>query len=887
MATWNINGLAPNKEELLMLISIHKLDVVLITEAHCTERSDIQINGYCTYITSHPDGTGHAGTAVIVRKSINHHLLPEYKTCHIQATTIAIRDDSGYLNASAVYCPPKHKISEVMFSQFFDTLGPRFIAGGDWNSKHTHWGSRLTNTRGRQLKTSIDRHNLNTISTPEPTSWPTDANKIPDVIDFFVVKGLSTKYFKPESCLDGSSDHSPVLLTFSNRVIEFEKRDSLYNHRTDWNSFREYIDEHISLNIRLKSAEDIDSAVMQITTLIQEACWKSTPAISHSECTNNYPLEIRAQIMEKRRLRRVWQLSRHPSDKTKLNKAILELKESLKIADENTLQTKLMTLSATRSTDYSLWKFTKNYNRPQEIKPPIRDRENKWARTNQEKADLFAVHLAEVFTPNAATDEESETMVRSILDQDLQLELPPKPVTPQEVRRTIRCLDAKKAPGFDLITKEILIELPRKALVFLTVLYNAMLRVQYFPSLWKVSQIIMVHKHGKPTNEKTSYRPISLLAVLSKVFEKLLLTRIEPILKERKIIPDHQFGFRRRHGTIEQAHRVYDRIRKALEQKQYCSSAFLDVQQAFDKVWHDGLLCKIKLSLPHNYFLILKSYLSDRLFQVREGGASSKFYDILAGVPQGSVLGPVLYTLYTADLPNTPGVTTATFADDTAALACNQDPIAASNTLQTGLDAVHKWMKKWRILASATKSVHVTFTLKNGDCPPVTLGDKHLPHANCVKYLGIHFDRRLTWKNHIQAKKAELAFKYKTLYWMLGRNSRLSLDNKLLIYSMVLKPVWMYGIQLWGSASDSHVNTMQRQQNKIIRSIANVPWFVTNNEIHENLKVKTVKEEIRNSAKAYKARLTSHPNELARQLTLCDYVKRLKRHHIQDLENRN
>ncbi|CAK1579300.1 unnamed protein product [Parnassius mnemosyne] len=122
----------------------------------------------------------------------------------------------------------------------------------------------------------------------------------------------------------------------------------------------------------------------------------------------------------------------------------------------------------------------------------------------------------------------------------------------------------------------------------------------------------MIGKPGKPVHEITSYRPISLLPVTSKVCEKVLLQRLMKELRKRSIIPDHQFGFRQDHGTVEQVHRVCRTIRDALEHKEYCSSAFLDVQQAFDKVWHTGLLFKIKSLLPHTFFGLLKSYLTDR-----------------------------------------------------------------------------------------------------------------------------------------------------------------------------------------------------------------------------------------------------------------------------------
>ena len=164
----------------------------------------------------------------------------------------------------------------------------------------------------------------------------------------------------------------------------------------------------------------------------------------------------------------------------------------------------------------------------------------------------------------------------------------------------INKLRSTKVPGHDLITGEILEKLPEVGLSAFTYIYNSILRTGYFPGQWKVSQFVTILKSGKPPEDVKSYRSISLLPILSKVFEKLFITRIQPILQSTQIIPDHQFGFRRKHSTIEQVHRITNTIHRAIVNKQYCTAAFLDISQAFDKVWHEGLLHKLSTFLPNN-----------------------------------------------------------------------------------------------------------------------------------------------------------------------------------------------------------------------------------------------------------------------------------------------
>jgi hypothetical protein len=129
----------------------------------------------------------------------------------------------------------------------------------------------------------------------------------------------------------------------------------------------------------------------------------------------------------------------------------------------------------------------------------------------------------------------------------------------------------------------------------------------------------------------------------------------------------------------------------------------------------------------------------------------------------------------------------------------DSDPATASQKLQSHLNAIQAWLHKWRVQTNALKSVHITFTTRTGMCPPVHMNKVQLPCADQVKYLGLHLDRKLTWHHHIFTNRKQLGLTLTKMYWLLGRSSRLSLPNKLLLYGATLKPIWTYGIQLWGN----------------------------------------------------------------------------------------
>lgn len=871
---WNANGLLQHQQELQAVLDIEKVDVCLISETHFTRQSFIKFRGYKVYHTIHPENTAKGGSAVIIKENIQHYEEAKYDTEEIQATAVSIKTRNYSIVVAGIYCPPKHSLKKENYLEFLKQLGRRFIVGGDFNAKNTHWGSRLTTTKGRELLSAIKNLGCETLSTGKPTYWPTDPGKIPDLIDFYITRNISANYLQIDDSQDLNSDHSPILLTVSENVIQKENNPVLINRRTDWESFRQCLEEKINLMVPLRNEEQLDAEVEKFINDTQQSAWDNTPKLKRRIKGNNYPKEIRELITEKRKARRRWQQTRDPQDKTMLNNLTQQLSREIKELKNETISTYLRDLTNDSSTDYSLWKATKIIKRPIMQVPPIRRTDGKWARNNEQKAQQFAEHLENIFQPNE--QQEDEVIIEEeIVQENEEIKL----ATPTEVKNEIKNnINPKKAPGFDLITGEVLKQLPRKGIVKLTNLINAAFRLKYVPRLWKVAEVIMIPKPGKPPHEATSYRPISLLPVMSKLFEKILLKRLKPIIERKNLIPNHQFGFRDKHSTIDQVHRITDIIEKALEEKKVCSTMFLDVAQAFDKVWHEGLNYKLKTLLPNQYTEILKSYLTERFFRIKQDDAYSELKEIKAGVPQGSVLGPVLYLLYTSDLPELENNTVATFADDTAILAVGNSNEESTEKLQAAITQIHNWTKRWRIKLNESKSVHINFTNRRLEHIPVIINNQIVPYANTAKYLGMTLDTKLRWKAHVKKKRDELGLKYRKMYWLMGRNSSLSIYNKLLLYKQILKPVWTYGIQLWGCTKKSNLETIQRFQNKVLRNIVDAPWYIRNSDLHRDLEVEPVTCEIQKFARKHEERLHNHENvEAIQLLDNRNIVRRLKR----------
>jgi len=250
-----------------------------------------------------------------------------------------------------------------------------------------------------------------------------------------------------------------------------------------------------------------------------------------------------------------------------------------------------------------------------------------------------------------------------------------------------------------------------------------------------------------------------------------------------------------------------DAISYSLEQKLYCTCAFLDISQTFDRVWHDGLLYKFKRFLPPPYYLFIKSYLTEQHFQITYGFALSDVAAINDGVPRWHIIP---YNIYASDQPTTLNISVADYADDKVIISFNNDPLTASTNLQNHLVHMENWFTcKWRFKVNQNKSIHTTFTLRQAPCPNVSLYGTPIPISPTVKYLGLTLDQRLTWAYLIRIKRLALNNRFRMLKTILYFNKYTSMATKLLIYKSLLKPMWTYGLQLcqlWGNAKKSNIN---------------------------------------------------------------------------------
>ncbi|GFX58937.1 probable RNA-directed DNA polymerase from transposon X-element [Trichonephila clavipes] len=391
---------------------------------------------------------------------------------------------------------------------------------------------------------------------------------------------------------------------------------------------------------------------------------------------------------------------------------------------------------------------------------------------------------------------------------------------PFEIISYIKSSNAKKAPGKDGISNRMTKNFTLKAILILTILINKILKHNYFPKIWKEAIIFPILKPGKSKNNPASYKPISLLSTLSKITESIILTRLKNIININNIINPNQYGFTNKLSTLHPLLNLTEAISEGFQRKKSTGAVFLDIQKAFDRVWLTGLTFKlITYNIPPPLICLLHSYNSDRSYQVRVKDTLSNTKNICCGVAQGSLLGPLLFNLYINDIPDYSLTKLNMFADDTAVHTTYKIISSVTYALNKHLKLLEKYYDQWKISINVEKSAAVIFTKKRKLPPPPTMYNTTIPWSQSTKYLGIIFDKNLTWRTHIQHTRNKFRKIMFKLYPLIGRNSELSRDNKVLLFTAVMRPILAYGCPVWGYAAKTNINILDTLQNSTIRMI--------------------------------------------------------------------
>jgi hypothetical protein len=416
-----------------------------------------------------------------------------------------------------------------------------------------------------------------------------------------------------------------------------------------------------------------------------------------------------------------------------------------------------------------------------------------------------------------------------------------------EILDEIKKICVRKAMGFDEIAPKVIKWAPDLYAPILLIIFNKCIDLGYYPSEMKIGQVAPIHKKGKQ-DEKNNYRPITVLTQFNQIFERLLSKRFLNFFEKHNIVTKKQFGFLKKHCTEHAILDLKEFLMNKLDKKKITAVLFLDLQKAFDTVDHQILLQKL-----HHYGVrgkahdLLKSYLSGRTQRTKIRNVFSKLALILWGVPQGSVLGPLLFLIYINDLPNASELFSWLFADDTA-LALSSDNIQdLEKRFNCEVNKVHNWLLANRLSVhymDKTQFMLVQAPNKKGRAIASSnfrlfMGEHKIERTDNYKYLGILIDDKLNWD--IQVKK--LCSKLSSVCGVISKvRHYLDREALMLIYNSLFDSRLRCGILAWGTTSEQEISKLRSLQNRVVRFITFSSFRTSVAPLYATLKILPLNE---------------------------------------------
>ena len=410
--------------------------------------------------------------------------------------------------------------------------------------------------------------------------------------------------------------------------------------------------------------------------------------------------------------------------------------------------------------------------------------------------------------------------------------------SPIEVKNVILKLNTSKATGYDRISPKLLKDSAEIIAESLTVIFNKSIETGIFPDDLKVSCISPIHK-GESKTECRNYRPISVIPVVAKVFEKLVSGQFMEYLESNHLLSESQAGFRKRSSTVtsllSNTNQWYINMDKGLVN----GIIFLDLKKAFDCVDHNILTEKLmKFGCIGNTLNCFKSYLTDRKQMCKVNQTTSKSRTISCGVPQGSNLGPILFLLYVNDLPNCLKSTSASmFADDTNLTASGNTITELHNKLNNDLENIHQWLlaNKLTLNTSKTEYMMVGSRQKLGkgeDDTHIKLGDNKIKKVKETKTLGVIVDDQLKWNSHINTVSTKVS---KGIGMIRRMKAFVPQSTLISVYNAIILPHFDYCSLVWDVGNAYSLEKLQKMQNRAARVITGKSYDVRSKDILQEL----------------------------------------------------
>ena len=398
------------------------------------------------------------------------------------------------------------------------------------------------------------------------------------------------------------------------------------------------------------------------------------------------------------------------------------------------------------------------------------------------------------------------------------------------------------APGHDDICASLIKSVSSFIVEPLTYIFNLSLQTGCVPKDLKIAKVIPLHKTGD-TRSFNNYRPISILPCFSKILEKLVQKRILSHLNKHSILHEHQYGFRENHSTDMALLQLVEKIYTAINNNKYALGIFLDLSKAFDSVDHTILLSKLHRYGFHDIsYIWLVNYVSNREQFVYVNGCTSSRAQLTYGVPQGSILGPLLFLVYINDLATVSStMLPILFADDTNLILTHSHFDSLISEANSGIIKFSEWFQINKLTLNVKKTNFIIFTGKNKkyckSSAKITIGDNDIIQVSSTKFLGVLIDERLSWSEHIKLVNNKVL---KSIGIIRKIRDFISQEVLNILYYSLIHPHLSYGNIVWASTYPSNLQKLLIAQKKFVRLATFSNYLSPSAPLFKNLQIMSV-----------------------------------------------
>ena len=763
---YNVQGLGSRSPEVIELVSRLQASFII-----CTEVGEIwnkhPIPDFNLFYEAGTNKNG--GVAIGVGKHLK---ATKVDTNMANTVVVDILGLNEPLRVIGIYWPASQKRDIEEINKF---ITKNTIVAGDFNASVKQWNSPNTDKRGEILEKLISNNHLEYIEGTKNSSKRSNRNidltfvNLPGITGETLEFGTSDHWplvYKSEFVLFETSKQFEVVNWFHFEIAlcllqEFWKKQIEVMNSIDW--YRHYTRFIAALKMRLTESRNIEK-------------WR--PAL---------PQQILRKLKQVRKIKNRFQKKRREEDRLLLRQGTREVRKEIYEYRANRWNSFLDNVQNKYGQDTSaFWKFMSRIYRP----PPLPFNKllvnNKELHTSTEIVNELAQYYERLFSPPCKNPPDQHTAQIEQEFEEIQtlLKMNQKEIKPTnfvEIKGIIKKLKPKKSAGIDRISNFMLKKLPPGYIECLCKCFNDWLKESYLPEEWKTARIVTLNKlkAGTPTCEQT--RPISLLATHSKIYEKILLNRIQEWEGRNNIVPDEQSGFRKGCQLQTRVLSMYQEVNNQLDGNVPVLALYVDYKKAYDLVWHKGLIVKLnRMGLPMELTRILITWLTNRSVYISFGNAKSATFYTQVGLPQGSTLSPFIFIVYHADLVKTTNAfSTHLFADDLCTLIV--PPI--DKQYKKMIEFIEKegtkisqnlydYANKWQQPINVTKTVFQVFhTQVNEKEITIRMDNERLEKVKIFKYLGFTWSDRLSLKPTVDHCIQQIQKSYSKLKYLKRNNS--------------------------------------------------------------------------------------------------------------------